>query len=250
MRASFNRAEFLRLTALSTGWLLTGGLGRAIGEPRTSQPTAAGDDLEARIARVIEEYDRQGIHRTATAVDDASAIWLAALATRAGATAALESFALDRVDVASASIAADGRRIEGLPLFDGTFTDAQGLTGSIGVAASNPVIALVKLNAAAVQSEGRSIAELRRSSAIRAIVAVTEGARQHAGRATRAARHRARRRGPQHSRRRRPIRVVAWQQPVLPQSGGSLAHVSGPAGDGAIRASGGGRRGNAGEGVS
>ena len=175
-RASFNRAEFLRLTTLSTGWLLTGGLGRAIGEPRTSQPTAAGDDLAARIARVIEEYDRQGIHRTATAVDDASAMWLAALATRAGATATLESFALDRVDVASASIAADGRRIEGLPLFDGTFTDAHGLTGSIGVAASNPVIALVKLDAAGVQSEGQSIAELRRSSAIRAIVAVTEGA--------------------------------------------------------------------------
>lgn len=67
MMASFNRAEFLRLTALSTGWLLTGGLGRAIGEPRTSQPIAADDDLEARIARVIAEYDRQGIHRTARA---------------------------------------------------------------------------------------------------------------------------------------------------------------------------------------
>ena len=176
VRAAFNRAEFLRLTALSTGWLLTGGLGRASGEPRTSQPAAPGGDLAARIARVIEEYDRQGIHRTATAVDEASASWLAALATRAGATATLESFALDRVDVTSASITADGRRIEGLPLFDGTFTDAQGISGSIGAAASNPVIALVKLTAAGVQSEGQSIAELRRSTAIRAIVAVTDGA--------------------------------------------------------------------------
>ncbi len=170
------RAVFLRLAAASIGWPVTGGLARVIGMSQSPQATSADGDLEARIARTIEEYDRQGIHRTATAVDDASAAWLVEQVRRVGATAALESFTLDRVDVASAYLEAGGRRIEGFPLFDGTFTNGQGITASIGVPASNQAIALVKLNAAAVQSEGRSIADLRRSTTIRAIVAVTEGA--------------------------------------------------------------------------
>jgi hypothetical protein len=161
------RGEFLRLTA---GALVAARLPR--------QVLAANAD-EARIAGAIAEYDRQGIHRTATPTDDQSAQWLAELAGQAGASATLEPFTLDRVDVVSAYVEAEGRRADALPLFDGTFTDEHGIVGPLGLADTSPALALVTLNASGVSSEGQAIAELRRSTKIRGIVAVTEGS--HAG---------------------------------------------------------------------
>jgi hypothetical protein len=135
-----------------------------------------GEELAARVARVIEEYDAQGIHRTATEVDHRSARWLVDLASRAGAEVTLESFRLNRVDVRAAHIEAEGRRAEGLPLFDGSFTDAHGIVGRVAPPEYGHPIALVVLGSAGISSEGRSIEAVRRSGRHRAIVAVTEGA--------------------------------------------------------------------------
>jgi hypothetical protein len=49
--------------------------------------------IEQRAAIVVEAYDAQGNHRTATAVDNASAEWLALEVRRAGAEASIEPFA-------------------------------------------------------------------------------------------------------------------------------------------------------------
>jgi hypothetical protein len=158
------RAEFLRLS------------GGALAAAHWSARLSADDDVETWVERVIAAYDAQGIHRTATTVDEASARWLVEQATRAGAHAELEPFEIDRVDVVSASMTSGGGAVEGLPFFDAGFTDGRGITGRIGAPATNPEIALVRLNAAAISSEGRSIAALRRSTTLRAIVAITEGA--------------------------------------------------------------------------
>jgi hypothetical protein len=158
------RAQFLRVS------------GGALLATRFPASIAAADEVEARVATVIADYDRQGTHRTGTTVDAASARWLAEQAREAGAAVTLEPFELDRIDVLTASAESGGRRIDGLPFYDGGFTDARGASGPIGAPAANPAIALIRLNAAAVSSEGRSIAALRRSTTIRAIVAITDGA--------------------------------------------------------------------------
>lgn len=96
-----------------------------------------------RIARVIEEYDAQGIHRTATAVDEASAAWLADEVRAIGLEPTLEGYATDRLDLGEAYIEVGGRRIEGVPLFDSTHTGAEGVTGHLGPLGGGGGIALI-----------------------------------------------------------------------------------------------------------
>lgn len=164
--ATLTRSEFLRLSAgASAAWWLA-----------RIEASAQHDDRASRVASIISEYDAQGLHRTATEVDLRSARWLADQAARAGADARLDTFPVNRVDVRAAFVEAEGRRGEGLPLFDGGFTDAQGVTGRIGPPEHGFSIALVVLNSAGISSEGRSLDALRRSTTHRGIVAVTEGA--------------------------------------------------------------------------
>src|SRR5262245_39139607 len=62
---------------------------------------------------IVQQYDAQGEHRTATPADSASATWLLELARRAGATAGLEPFALQRVDPMVCHASVEGRRAVG-----------------------------------------------------------------------------------------------------------------------------------------
>ncbi len=90
-------------------------------------------DMISRIGRIISEYDAQGWHRTGTVVDDLSAEWLAGEFRAAGVEPALERYPLSRIDVRAAYLDAAGRRFEGLPLFDCTYTGPEGLEGKAGV---------------------------------------------------------------------------------------------------------------------
>jgi hypothetical protein len=132
----------------------------------------------ARIADTIGAYDKQGVHRTATEVDALSGRWLAGEATRAGASVEQVPFAIDRIDIQAAYLLGeDGTRIDGLPLFDSTFTDAAGVRGRVGAPGTGNEIAVITLDQAAIGSEGQSLEPLRRSTGQRAIVAVTQGGR-------------------------------------------------------------------------
>lgn len=162
----YTRAAFLRLGAGASAGLWLGRLGAY----------AQSDERVARVAAAIEAYDAQGVHRTATDVDNRSGQWLADQAARAGASARLESFSLKRVDIRAAFVEAEGRRGEGIPFFDGGLTDAQGINGRIGPPEHGFPIALVVVDSTGISSEGRSLESLRRSAIHRAIVAVTDGA--------------------------------------------------------------------------
>jgi hypothetical protein len=164
-----SRAEFLGLVA--------GAVPAALFSDRVSDRVfaQAADPMRTRVAAFIEAYDSQGIHRTATPVDNASGDWLRRLVEVAGASARMVPFTLDRVDVRAARLDADGHRIEGLPFFDGGFTGDTGIAGALGPPGSNAAIALVTLDQAAIATEGQSIAELRASGSHRGIVAVTRG---------------------------------------------------------------------------
>lgn len=130
---------------------------------------------EQRIARLVAEFETQGYHRTATAVDWASGDWLAGHVRHAGLTPITEPFALRLVDPVTAALIVDGRRIGGIPLFDGAFTDATGIRGPLGTPDSGAAIALTTTatNAAGAGPLGQA----RRSGRHRAIVAVTTGRR-------------------------------------------------------------------------
>ena len=137
--------------------------------------TACSDQVRARITRWFEQYDRQGTHRTATAGDKRSAVWLAAEVNKFGVKPVLESFELDRVDPSNCFVQVAGRRIEGLPLFDATFTDANGVRGKLGPFGSESDIGLIEL--APEAASGGSYETTRRSSRHRALLVITRGAR-------------------------------------------------------------------------
>ena len=131
------------------------------------------DDTIARAGDVIRGYSAEGFHRTATAVDRASADRLIALARAAGAAASLEPFALSRVDPIAQFLEIEGRRVDGLVVFDAPFTPAGGVTGAFGSAGSDRPI-----GSARVPPNGEAaLANLRARSPHRAIVVATMGGR-------------------------------------------------------------------------
>jgi len=138
-------------------------------------PLSAAGEREERIRQIIETYERQGFHRTASDVDRQSAEWLCREVEQAGLTPVRESFSIDRVDLVDTAVVARGRRIEGLPLFDGAFTDAAGIAGRLGALDSDAAIGLTQIapNAAGAGP----LAAARRANRHRAIVCVTRGGR-------------------------------------------------------------------------
>ena len=133
------------------------------------------DDRTGRITRAIREFSDQGIHRTGTPVDDRSAAWLAREVEGMGLAPSRESFALSRVDPLDVFVEVGARRIAGIPLFDGTFTAANGVSGLMGVAGSNTEIALLDLTPNS--ADAGVVGSARRSTAHKAIVCVTRGGR-------------------------------------------------------------------------
>ena len=130
-------------------------------------------DLEKRAAKIIREYDAQGIHRTATEVDNRSARWLGKLVSGNGAAMSLMPFNISRVDPVAAYIQIGDRRIEGLPIFDAAFTNASGIAGTLGPLGSEADIGLVEAPPNA--EYGPTYSKMRRETKHRAIVLITTG---------------------------------------------------------------------------
>ena len=122
-----------------------------------------------RIARVIQEYDAQGWHRSGTEADHVSARWLAKQVSECGLEPELERFDLSRVDPELARVESGGQRVEGVPLFDGGFTGPDGVRGRTGLLGSDAEIGVVE-----VGSDPRAgLMEARRAGIHQAIVVVT-----------------------------------------------------------------------------
>ena len=81
-----------------------------------------------RISKFIQEFDAQGWHRTGTEVDHESARWLADKGRDLGLVLELERFEFNRVVPQDCHLEVEGRRIEGLPFFDGGFTSHEGIS--------------------------------------------------------------------------------------------------------------------------
>ena len=134
--------------------------------------------LEQRVATVLQAFDAQGNHRTGTAADKASAEWLADQVRQLGIVASLEPFAIRRIDPQLAYVRIGNRRIDGVPLFDGSFTTANGVSGRLGPLNSDADIGLTEtapVNVAQT-AEGDIIPAARRSRH-RAVILVTGATR-------------------------------------------------------------------------
>jgi len=139
-------------------------------------PKPVEEEASIRVARVVRDYDAQGIHRTATDVDEASAHWLIRQLQATGIEAKLESFSINRVDLDETFLDVDGRRIGGVPLFDAGFTASEGISGRLGPVGSDAEIGLFE--ASSIDGTDR-VGPLRQAldGTHKAVVIVTRGGR-------------------------------------------------------------------------
>ncbi|MCY3817956.1 MAG: hypothetical protein OXH52_01140 [Gammaproteobacteria bacterium] len=80
------------------------------------------------VAADIEGWDAIAEHRAGTAGDLATAHWLADTVRAAGVEPRLDMFPFRRRVLGECAVEVDGRRAEGVPLFDGGLTDEAGVT--------------------------------------------------------------------------------------------------------------------------
>jgi hypothetical protein len=134
--------------------------------------------LEQRVASVLQAFDAQGNHRTATAVDTTSAEWLVDQVRQLGLEASLEPFVVSRVDPQLAYLRIGNRRIDGVPMFDGTFTTAGGVSGRLGLLNSDADIGLAETSPVNVaQTAQADIIPAARRSRHKAVILVTGATR-------------------------------------------------------------------------
>ena len=138
-----NRRAFLGIGGGAVTFALAASAAKTEMLTSPEQPHTS-DGLERRVAAVIQAFDAQGNHRTGTEVDNASAEWLANQVRQLGSEPSFEAFTLSRVDPQSCYLHLADRRIDGLPLFDAGFTDAQGVRGRLGPLGSDGEIGLAE----------------------------------------------------------------------------------------------------------
>jgi len=136
---------------------------------------AADAGVTCRASDIIRTYEEQGFHRTGTVIDHKSADWLCEEVRRAGLTPTRESFSLSKIDPIASALIADGRRLAGIPLFDGAFTDGDGIHGHLGALGSDAEIGVAETEPNRAASG--SLGDARRKNHHKAIVCITRGGR-------------------------------------------------------------------------
>ena len=145
----------------------------------TGTSTSLSDDAIVRAAAWLQAWDSQGIHRTATAGDQAGADWLIEEAAALGAAPVVEKFALDRLDPVDTYLELDGVRISGVPVFDAPATADDGVTGTLGPIGAGTTIAVAELSPRGIYTPDYE--ELRRNAAHRGLVIVCNGTKSGPG---------------------------------------------------------------------
>ena len=127
---------------------------------------------QALAANFFADYDSFGVRRTGSTGDLESAAWLAGQVTRAHPLqSAFQDVSFRRFLPGDASLRAyDHPQVDGLPLFDGGLTAAEGITGRIGPLGSNAEIGFAVMEPAMASLPDNAFARARADSRHRAIV--------------------------------------------------------------------------------
>src|SRR6185295_17821358 len=103
---ALTRRDWLSMTTLpAAAWLAAPAFAKGQDGPANRLRQGFGareagrDGQEERIRAIIDTFEKQGFHRTATDVDRASADWLCREVEQAGLAPVRESFSIDRVDL-------------------------------------------------------------------------------------------------------------------------------------------------------
>ena len=132
------------------------------------------EGLRERVAGIIADFDSQGIHRTGTEVDDDSAAWLAGRVGDLGVAPVVSRFAFQRVDVERAELELGEVAVEGVPVFDGGFTDANGVVARMGALGSECGIGVATSLPFDGSEQAVAIRRARREGMHAAILVVTD----------------------------------------------------------------------------
>ena len=128
-------------------------------------------DSHSRVAQLIRDYDAQGDHRTGSPVDAQSGLWLSDRVDDAGVVPELEWMGVPTLETHAAFLEINGRRIDGVPLYDGGATSTDGIVGTLGDQGTSSDIGLAHVGPRIPQD----FLDYRRSTTQRAIVTVTGG---------------------------------------------------------------------------
>ena len=79
--------------------------------------------------RRIRAYEEMGDHRTGREADDLTTLWMMEELRQVGVDADWQTWRFPRVEIHDASVRFGGWDIPAVPIFDGAFTDHNGLTG-------------------------------------------------------------------------------------------------------------------------
>lgn len=164
-RGGMTRKTFLEAagaTALAAFWPGT--------RARAQAPSSR--HARERVARIVREYDAQGDHRTGSPVDAESGRWLSDRVDEAGLVPEIEWMGFSHIRIQAAYVEVGERWAEGVPLFDGGFTNATGVSGVLGALDGNGEIGLGHFG----PRGGADLEAYRRATAHRAAVTVTGGA--------------------------------------------------------------------------
>ena len=171
-----DRKGFLRLLGVTATGLALGCRDEAVqsGSKAESEKEAT---VEERVARIIREYDAQGIHRTGTEGDQECARWLAEEARVLGAEVELEGLSFERIDIVQCFVEIEGgERIEAVPVYNTVRTGQDGVRGLAADEGSEG--AAIGFRAVAPNGSGSAeIHAFRASAPWQAVVAVTGGER-------------------------------------------------------------------------
>jgi len=136
--------------------------------------SAANNDIEGqerRIATLIQEFDAQGWHRTGTDGDRQSGEWIESHVRALGLEPRREELHLERVDPGVCTLEAEGRRIEGLPLFDSVVHPLAIVSGRLAPLGSGGEIGILE----ASPRIAHELPEIRKNASEEALVLITVG---------------------------------------------------------------------------
>ena len=129
-------------------------------------------ELREQVAADIRGWDATLDHRTGTAGDAATSEWLAGLVREAGAEPELQTFRFDRWVPGDCAVAVNGRRAEGVPLFDGGMTGPSGVEGVLAPLPGCGGICVGKIGNGAPEGANGEFAAARAAGHCPALVAI------------------------------------------------------------------------------
>lgn len=122
---------------------------------------------------MLQAYDEFGLRRAGTPGDLACATWLRDLLGGYGVNVEQIPVSLTLRTVIEAAVELPGLRIDGLPLFDGPDTPAEGIAGPLGLWNSGALVGLLEVEPGAASIKGQPLESMRRQTHHAALVLPT-----------------------------------------------------------------------------